>query len=120
MVWFDAMQYKGKEEGKIKNRTLYNILGISKDGYKQLLGRYISESEGANFWLSVRALKKAFHQAKETNELIHHSDRGIQYCSNLYTQILKRNKIAISMTKENHCYENAITELVNGILKDEF
>ena len=53
MVWFDAMQYKGKEEGKIKNRTLYNILGINKDGYKQLLGRYISESEGANFWLSV-------------------------------------------------------------------
>ena len=54
MVWFDAMQYKGKEEGKIKNRTLYNILGINKDGYKQLLGRYISESEGANFWLSIR------------------------------------------------------------------
>ena len=68
----------------------------------------------------VRALKKALYQAKETNELIHHSDRGIQYCSNLYTQILKRNNIAISMTEQNHCYENAIAERVNGILKDEF
>lgn len=67
-----------------------------------------------------RALNKALYQAKETNGLIHHSDRGIQYCSNVYTQILKRNKIHISMTEENHCYENAIAERVNGILKDEF
>ena len=50
----------------------------------------------------------------------YHSDRGIQYCSNVYTQILKRKKIDISMTEENHCYENAMAERVNGILKDEF
>lgn len=68
----------------------------------------------------VRALKKALYQAENTNGLIHHSDRGIQYCSNRYTQILKTNNIAISMTEENHCYENAMAERVNGILKDEF
>ena len=68
----------------------------------------------------VRALNKAIYQAKDINGLIHHSDRGIQYCSNVYTQILKRKKIAISMTEENHCYENAMAERVNGILKDEF
>lgn len=68
----------------------------------------------------VRALNKAIYQAKNINGLIHHSDRGIQYCSNVYTQILKRKKIDISMTEENHCYENAIAERVNGILKDEF
>ena len=68
----------------------------------------------------VRALKKAVYQAKNTDNLIHHSDRGIQYCSNVYTKILKRNNINISMTEENHCYENAIAERVNGILKDEF
>lgn len=68
----------------------------------------------------VRALKKALYQAKNTEGLIHHSDRGIQYCSNVYTQILKRNNIDISMTEENHCYENALAERVNGILKDEF
>jgi len=68
----------------------------------------------------VRALNKAIYQAKDIDGLIHHSDRGIQYCSNVYTQILKRNKIDISMTEENHCYENAMAERVNGILKDEF
>ncbi|WCO03667.1 IS3 family transposase [Psychroserpens ponticola] len=76
----------------------------------------------------VRALNKAIYKAKNTctersrsiNGLIHHSDRGIQYCSNVYTQILKRKKIDIRMTEENHCYENAMAERVNGILKDEF
>ncbi len=48
------------------------------------------------------------------------TSREIQYCSNVYTQILKRNKIDISMIQENHCYENAMAERVNGILKDEF
>ncbi|TVZ59218.1 transposase InsO family protein [Flavobacteriaceae bacterium MAR_2010_105] len=68
----------------------------------------------------VRSLNKAIYQAKNIKQLIHHSDRGIQYCSNVYTQILKRKKIDISMTEENHCYENALAERVNGILKDEF
>ena len=68
----------------------------------------------------IRALNKALYQARELKDLIHHSDRGIQYCSNTYTQILKRNNIGISMTEENHCYENALAERVNGILKDEF
>ena len=68
----------------------------------------------------MRALNKAIYQAKNIKGLIHHSDRGIQYCSNVYTQILKRKKIDISMTEENHCYENAMAERVNGILKDEF
>ena len=68
----------------------------------------------------VRALNKAIYNARNIDRLIHHSDRGIQYCSNVYTQILKRKKIKISMTEENHCYENALAERVNGILKDEF
>ena len=44
-------------------------------------------------------------------------NRGIQYFSNQYKQILKREKINISMTEENYCYENAMAERVNGILK---
>lgn len=68
----------------------------------------------------VNALNKAIYQTKNIKGLIHHSDRGIQYCSNVYTQILKRKNIDISMTEENHCYENAMAERVNGILKDEF
>jgi len=68
----------------------------------------------------VRALKKALYHNRGLRNLTHHSDRGIQYCSNVYTNELKRKKIAISMTEENHCYENALAERVNGILKDEF
>jgi transposase InsO family protein len=68
----------------------------------------------------VRALNKAIYQAKNINRLIHQSDRAIQYCSNLFTQILKRKKIDINMTEENHSYENAMAERVNVILKDEF
>lgn len=53
IVWLDAMYYKVKDEGKIVNRCVYNVLGINTEGRKDLLGMYISESEGANFWLGV-------------------------------------------------------------------
>ena len=52
--------------------------------------------------------------------LIHHSDRGIQYCCNDYVNFLKGSKINISMTENGDPYENAIAERVNGILKDEY
>jgi len=53
IVWLDAMFYKVKEEGRTVTRCVYNILGITKDGRKDVLGMYVSQSEGANFWLSV-------------------------------------------------------------------
>lgn len=53
IVWMDAMHYKVKEDGRVTSRAVYNILGITPEGKKELLGMYISESEGANFWLSV-------------------------------------------------------------------
>jgi putative transposase len=53
IVWMDAMHYKVKVDGKIVHRALYNILGVNKEGRKEILGMYISESEGANFWLQV-------------------------------------------------------------------
>jgi len=53
MVWLDAMHYKVKEDGRVTTRCVYNILGITTEGRKEVLGMYISESEGANFWLSV-------------------------------------------------------------------
>jgi transposase InsO family protein len=68
----------------------------------------------------LRALKRALRTARPAVGLVHHSDRGIQYCSKQYVNELKKRKIKISMTEENHCYENAIAERVNGILKDEF
>lgn len=53
IVWMDAIHYKVKEQGKVKSRAVYNVLGINKEGNKDLLGVYVSENEGANFWLSV-------------------------------------------------------------------
>ena len=53
IVWLDGMHYKVKEEGRVQSRCVYNILAITTEGRKEVLGMYISESEGANFWLSV-------------------------------------------------------------------
>ena len=53
IVWLDGMHYKVKVDGKIGHKALYNVLALNKDGYKEVLGMYISESEGANFWLQV-------------------------------------------------------------------
>ena len=53
IVWLDAMYYKVKEDGRTQTRCVYNILGINKDGRKDVLGMYVSHSEGANFWLGV-------------------------------------------------------------------
>jgi putative transposase len=85
---------------------------------RKIVGYDLSNSLEIKGCLS--ALNKAIYQAKNIKRLIHHSERGIQYCSNIYTQIHKIKKIDISMTEENHCYENALAERVNGILKDEF
>lgn len=69
---------------------------------------------------AVRALKRAIRQKPEDLDLIHHSDRGTQYCCHRYTDLLKKHGVAISMTEENHCYENALAERLNGILKQEY
>lgn len=53
IVWLDAMHYKVRDEGRVVSRAVYNVLAVNKEGRKELIGMYISESEGANFWLSV-------------------------------------------------------------------
>jgi putative transposase len=53
IVWLDGMHYKVKQDGRIQSCCVYNILGITTEGRKEILGMYVSESEGANFWLSV-------------------------------------------------------------------
>ncbi|WP_411831111.1 IS3 family transposase [Mariniflexile sp. AS56] len=111
-VWVSDITYIRTVKG-------FCYLALITDMYsRKIVGYDLSNSLELNG--CVRALNKAIYQANSIKGLIHHSDRGIQYCSNVYTQILKRKKINISMTEENHCYENAIAERVNGILKDEF
>jgi len=94
-------------------------LFLITDAYsRKITGWTLSDSlsiEGA-----INALKMAAKQCSHTDGIIHHSDRGIQYCSNEYVALLKKRKMVISMTEENHCYENSMAERVNGILKQEF
>jgi transposase InsO family protein len=94
-------------------------LFLQTDAYSRMItGWDLSDSlaiDGA-----VKALKMTIKQSMNTKGAIHHSDRGIQYCSKDYVKILKDHKMEISMTEENHCYENAMAERVNGILKEEF
>lgn len=68
---------------------------------------------------SVRALEMALEQLPKVHSLIHHSDRGAQYCSHEYVGLLNDNRVAISMTQSGDPYENAVAERLNGILKDE-
>ena len=70
---------------------------------------------------TLKALKMAIAGRQYPNlPLIHHSGRGLQYCSKVYIQYLKKNNITPSMTENGDPYENTIAERMNGILKDEF
>lgn len=69
----------------------------------------------------IEALKAALKQrSKKSLPLIHHSDQGIQYCAQAYTDILKAHEVQISMSEKGKPYQNAIAERVNGILKHEY
>lgn len=90
------------------------------DAYsRKVVGYQVSDRATAAF--CEEALQQALNQWKDrTYPLIHHSDRGVQYCSALYTETLKQNDIAISMTQNGDPLENPIAERVNGIFKSDF
>ena len=68
----------------------------------------------------LAALKMAVKGRVTSDELLHHSDRGSQYCSQVYQEMLRRHEVEPSMTDGGDCYQNALAERVNGILKHEF
>lgn len=90
------------------------------DAYsRKVVGYHFSKTMEAKF--CVQALDQAINGRMFTNRpLMHHSDRGLQYCSLDYTKLLKDNKIAISMTENGDPLENALAERMNGIFKDNF
>jgi len=103
----------------IRTGLKFAYLFLITDAYsRKIVGWYLSHSMGIEG--AIKALKMATRQSKGKCGIIHHSDRGIQYCCNEYVRRMKKYKMEISMTEQNHCYENAIAERVNGILKDEF
>jgi transposase InsO family protein len=68
----------------------------------------------------AQALKMALKARKTDLPLIHHSDRGLQYCANYYQNLHRKHGLTCSMTDGYDCYQNALAERVNGILKTEF
>ena len=95
-------------------------LNLITDAYsRKIVGWAIGETLEAKY--TIEALKMALKQIPKGSEgLIHHSDRGVQYCCGDYVKILNKNHVQISMTENGDPRENAIAERVNGILKDEW
>ncbi len=96
----------------------FAYLSLVTDAYSRLITGYhlgkTLHAEGC-----VKALKMAIKRLPEDSSVIHHSDRGSQYCSYEYVEILKSNHVSISMTQNSDPRENAIAERVNGIIKQE-
>jgi len=112
-IWMSDITYI-----KTKQGNLY--LSLITDAYsKKIVGYEISDNMKTES--TKRALDKAMkNRSYPRRKLIHHSDRGLQYCNPLYTDTLEKENIKISMTEKYDPYENSIAERVNGILKQEF
>jgi transposase InsO family protein len=97
----------------------FYYLSLVTDVYsRKITGYYVSDS--LSLTGSLKALQMALRGVEDPQGLIHHSDRGIQYCSDEYTRLLRRKGVLISMAAKGNAYENAIAERVNGILKSEY
>jgi len=96
-----------------------HYLSLVTDAYsRKIMGYEVSDDMRAES--VVKALRLAARQRKTHRPLIHHSDRGLQYCSAIYQQEINRHGMTPSMTDGYDCYQNALAERVNGILKQEF
>ena len=103
----------------IRAEGSFCYLALITDLYsRKIVGWDVSDS--LNMEGSMRALRMAIRDKGDLTGLIHHSDRGIQYCSNDYAELLTGRGILISMAEKGNPYENAVAERLNGILKEEF
>lgn len=103
----------------IRTHKGMHYLSLVTDAFsRKIMGYQLSDDLSAES--VVKALKMAIRNRQLGSSLIHHSDRGHQYCSALYQSLLRKANIQPSMTEGYDCYQNALAERVNGILKDEF
>jgi putative transposase len=112
-LWVSDITYIATRE-----KPLY--LSLVTDAYsKKIMGYHLADHLKATG--PIEALKMAIMQRQYPNrKLMHHSDKGVQYCCKAYINLLKKSKISISMTSKYDPYENAIAERINGTLKNEF
>lgn len=103
----------------IKSRERTHYLSLVTDAFsRKIMGYKLSNDMSAEN--VVQALEMAVKNRMTQKDTIHHSDRGLQYCSAVYQSALKYSKIKPSMTDGYDCYQNALAERINGILKQEF
>jgi len=111
-VWVSDLTYIRTDEG-------FLYAALITDAYsRKIVGFHIGDSLEAEGCL--RALDQALSELPAGKRPIHHSDRGCQYCCHEYVERLQARGLGISMTEVMHCYENALAERVNGILKQEY
>lgn len=111
-AWVSDLTYIRTDEG-------FLYAALITDAYsRKIVGAHIGDSLEAEGCLA--ALDQALGDLPEGKKPIHHSDRGCQYCCHAYVERLQDRGLAISMTEIMHCYENAMAERVNGILKQEY
>lgn len=111
-AWVSDLTYIRTDEG-------FLYAALITDAYsRKIVGSHIGDNLEAEGCLV--ALNRALSQLPKDRRPIHHSDRGCQYCCHEYVEHLQRRGLAISMTEVMHCYENALAERVNGILKQEY
>ncbi|MCC9139017.1 IS3 family transposase [Pontibacter silvestris] len=110
-LWVSDITYIHLQEG-------FAYLSLITDAYShKIVGFYLCQDLSA--WGCIQALEMALEGNLVHKGLIHHSDRGLQYCSSGYVKLLQDHHIAISMTQQGDPLENALAERVNGILKEE-
>jgi len=111
-VWVADITYLPVRQGEA-------YLSLVTDAFsRKIVGYHVHGDLRAESVLT--AYKTALRQRNTTNSLVHHSDRGIQYCSKLYQAEHRRHRVRCSMTDGYDCYQNALAERVNGILKTEY
>jgi transposase InsO family protein len=104
----------------LKPQDTFCYLSLITDLYsRKIVGYCVHEDLSVNGCLE--ALKMALKQrANKSQNLIHHSDRGVQYCSHAYVNLLQKNNIKSSMTQTGDPLENAVAERINKTIKEEF
>lgn len=112
-------QYFVSDITYIKSYERTHYLSLVTDAYsRKIMGYHLSNN--MNVENVVKAMNMAIKKRRTNYNLIHHSDRGLQYCAYMYQDKLRKHHIQTSMTDGYDCYQNALAERINGILKQEF
>jgi len=135
IVWLDAIHYKVKDSGRVVSKAVYSVLGVNLEGHKELLGLYLSESEGANYWLSVltdlhnrgvqdmliacvdgltgfpEAIASIYPQTETQQCVIHQIRHSMKYVASKHQKAFMADLTPVYKGTTKHAAETALDEL---------